>query len=57
MQEMWNKIGKLAYLETVHPFIVSNLCTSHQKRSTAAASVLLIGSSEEFGIPITAQQV
>ncbi|KAL3829307.1 hypothetical protein ACJIZ3_018109 [Penstemon smallii] len=56
MQEVWNKIGKQAYLETIHPLIISNLCVASHKSSTAAASVLLIGSSEELGVPITVHQ-
>ncbi|KAK6146264.1 hypothetical protein DH2020_020133 [Rehmannia glutinosa] len=56
MQEIWNRIGKQAYLETIHPLIISNLCVTPQKSSTAAASVLLIGSSEELGLPITVHQ-
>lgn len=56
MQEVWNKIGKQAYFETIHPLIISNLCVSPYKSSTAA-SVLLIWSSEEHGVPITVHQV
>ncbi|GFP81243.1 pentatricopeptide repeat-containing protein at3g06430 chloroplastic [Phtheirospermum japonicum] len=56
MQEIWNRIGKQAYLETIHPLIISNLCVAPHKSSTGAAAVLLIGSSEELGIPITVHQ-
>uniref|UniRef100_A0A7N0UW20 BEACH domain-containing protein n=1 Tax=Kalanchoe fedtschenkoi TaxID=63787 RepID=A0A7N0UW20_KALFE len=53
---IWNKIGKQAYLETLHPMVISNLVLSRHKSSEAAASVLLIGSSEELGVPITVNQ-
>ncbi|KAL2459379.1 protein serine/threonine kinase [Forsythia ovata] len=56
MQEIWNSIGKQAYLETIHPLIISNLCVAPHKSSAAAAAVLLIGSSEELGVPITVYQ-
>ncbi|XP_060173979.1 protein GFS12 isoform X2 [Lycium barbarum] len=54
--DIWNRIGKQAYVETIHPFVVSNLHGTPCKNSVAAASVLLIGSSEELGIPITVHQ-
>ncbi|XP_006349860.1 protein GFS12 isoform X2 [Solanum tuberosum] len=54
--DIWNKIGKQAYVETIHPFVVLNLHSTPCKNSAAAASVLLIGSSEELGIPITVHQ-
>ncbi|KAH0704978.1 hypothetical protein KY290_012023 [Solanum tuberosum] len=54
--DIWNKIGKQAYVETIHPFVVLNLHGTPCKNSAAAASVLLIGSSEELGIPITVHQ-
>ncbi|KAH0733837.1 hypothetical protein KY285_009544 [Solanum tuberosum] len=54
--DIWNKIGKQAYVETIHPFVVLNLHGTPCKNSAAAASVLLIGSSEELGIPITIHQ-
>lgn len=57
MQEIWNRVGKQAYLEAIHPLIISNLYIAHHKSSTAAASVLLIGSSEELGVPVTVHQV
>ncbi|XP_073275197.1 protein GFS12 [Primulina huaijiensis] len=56
MHELWNRIGKQAYLETIHPLIISNLSVAPQKSSSAAATVLLIGSSEELGVPITVHQ-
>ncbi|XP_016550897.1 protein GFS12 isoform X2 [Capsicum annuum] len=54
--DIWDKIGKQAYVETIHPFVVLNLHGTPCKNSAAAASVLLIGSSEELGIPITVHQ-
>jgi len=57
VQEIWDRIGKQAYLETIHPLVISNLFLSSHKTSAAAASVLLIGSSEELGIPIMVHQV
>ncbi|OIS96433.1 PREDICTED: protein GFS12 isoform X2 [Nicotiana attenuata] len=54
--DIWNKIGKQAYVETVHPFVVSNLLGTPCKSSSVAASVLLIGSSEELGVPVTVHQ-
>ncbi|XP_047323104.1 protein GFS12 [Impatiens glandulifera] len=56
MREIWNCIGKQAYLECIHPLVISNLWVSPDKSSAAAASVLLICSSEELGIPVTVQQ-
>lgn len=56
VREVWNKIGKQAYLATLHPSIMSNLYIAPHKSSAAAASVLLIVSSEELGIPITINQ-
>ncbi|KAJ6432158.1 hypothetical protein OIU84_019414 [Salix udensis] len=56
MQEIWNFIGKQAYLETVHPLVISNLCIAPHRSSAAVASVLLIGTSEELGVPITVNQ-
>ncbi|CAM8986013.1 unnamed protein product [Rhodiola kirilowii] len=53
---IWNKIGKQAYLAALHPMVISNLYLSRHKSSEAAASVLLIGSSEELGVPITVNQ-
>lgn len=57
MREIWNRIGKQAYLEMVHPLVISNLYAAPHKSSASAASVLLIGSSEELGVPITVHQV
>ncbi|KAH7517721.1 hypothetical protein FEM48_Zijuj09G0094300 [Ziziphus jujuba var. spinosa] len=56
VQEIWNHVGKLAYLEMLHPLVISNLNSAAHKSSAAAASVLLIGSSEELGVPITVHQ-
>lgn len=55
--EIWNRVGKQAYLEKIHPSVLSNLYIAPHKRSAAAASVLLIGSCEELGVPITVHQV
>lgn len=57
VHEIWSRIGKQAYLEVLHPIIISNLCVTSHTGSTVAASVLLIGSCEELGIPITVHQV
>lgn len=57
MREVWNRVGKQTYLETVHPLVISNLFVAPHKSSASAASVLLIGSSEELGVPITVHQV
>ncbi|XP_021756984.1 protein GFS12-like isoform X2 [Chenopodium quinoa] len=56
VREVWNHVGKQIYLETIHPLIISNLLNSPHKNSASAASVLLIGSSEELGVPISIQQ-
>ncbi|OMO53411.1 hypothetical protein CCACVL1_28649 [Corchorus capsularis] len=56
VRDVWNQIGKQAYLETIHPLVISNLYNSPHKSSAAAASVLLICSSEELGVPITVHQ-
>ncbi|XP_027364053.1 protein GFS12 [Abrus precatorius] len=56
VREIWNRVGKQAYLETIHPLVLSNLYISPDKSSAASASVLLIGSSEEIGVPITIHQ-
>ncbi|KAE9611270.1 putative protein kinase CMGC-CDKL-Cr family transcription factor WD40-like family [Lupinus albus] len=56
VREIWNRVGKQAYLETIHPLVLSNLYISSNKSSAASASVLLIGSSEELGLPITIHQ-
>lgn len=57
VREIWNSTGKQAYLETIHPLVISNLYVAPHKSSASAASVLLIGSSEELGVPITVHQV
>ncbi|KAL7197332.1 hypothetical protein ACSBR2_019972 [Camellia fascicularis] len=49
VREIWHWIGKQAYLETIHPSVISNLYVSPHKSSATAASVLLIVSSEELG--------
>ncbi|GAB2294187.1 hypothetical protein Dimus_028405 [Dionaea muscipula] len=56
VREVWNHLGKHAYLEKIHPLVISNLCIAPSKSSASAASVLLIGSSEELGIPVTVHQ-
>ncbi|XP_030949259.1 protein GFS12-like [Quercus lobata] len=56
VREIWDRVGKRAYLETIHPLVISNLYIAPHKSSAAAASVLLIGSSEELGIPVTIHQ-
>lgn len=57
VREIWHQVGKDAYLEMIHPLVISNLNAAAHKSSAAAASVLLIGSSEELGVPITIHQV
>lgn len=57
MRDLWNQIGKRVYLEIVHPLIISNLYNCPDKISASAASVLLIVSSEELGVPVTVHQV
>nr|XP_027120938.1 protein GFS12-like [Coffea arabica] len=54
--DIWNQIGKQAYLEAIHPLVLSNLFVAPNKSSAAAASVLLVGSCEELGVPITVHQ-
>ncbi|KAL3505559.1 hypothetical protein ACH5RR_030941 [Cinchona calisaya] len=54
--DIWNQIGKQAYLEAIHPSVLSNLFVAPNKSSAAAASVLLVGSCEELGVPITVHQ-
>eukprot|EP00261_Vitis_vinifera_P034416 XP_019075659.1 PREDICTED: protein GFS12 isoform X2 [Vitis vinifera] len=56
VREVWNRVGKQTYLEMVHPLVISNLFVAPHKSSASAASVLLIGSSEELGVPITVHQ-
>lgn len=57
VQELWKRIGKQKYLEKIHPMVLSNLYGVPNKNTSAAASVLLVGSSEELGVPITVNQV
>ncbi|KAJ0976456.1 hypothetical protein J5N97_018421 [Dioscorea zingiberensis] len=56
IRDLWNRLGKQTYLEKMHPLVISNLISSPDKISTSAASVALIGSCEELGIPITIYQ-
>ncbi|KAL1197808.1 Protein GFS12 [Cardamine amara subsp. amara] len=56
VRELWNQIGKRVYLQMIHPLVISNLYNSPDKISASAASVLLIGSSEELGAPVTVHQ-
>lgn len=56
VRELWKRVGKQFYLEKIHPLVLANLCSSLYKSSAAAASVLLIGSSEELGVPVTVHQ-
>nr|CAD1829709.1 unnamed protein product [Ananas comosus var. bracteatus] len=53
VRDLWKKLGKPTYLEKVHPLVISNLNNSPNKIAASAAAVVLIGSSEELGIPIT----
>lgn len=45
------------HLEFIHSVVLSNLYVSPHKSSSGAASVLLIGSSVELGVPVTVHQV
>jgi hypothetical protein len=56
VRELWKKLGKQTYIEKVHPLVITNLCNSPNKITASAASTVLIGSSEELGIPITVHQ-
>ncbi|KAG8052181.1 hypothetical protein GUJ93_ZPchr0001g32082 [Zizania palustris] len=56
VRELWKKMGKQTYIEKVHPLVIMNLYNSPNKITASAASVVLIGSSEELGIPITVNQ-
>jgi WD repeat-containing protein 81 len=49
-------LGKRTYIEKVHPLVIANLYNSPNKITASAASIVLIGSSEELGIPITVHQ-
>ncbi|TVU21077.1 hypothetical protein EJB05_30691, partial [Eragrostis curvula] len=53
VRELWKKLGKQTYIEKVHPLVITNLYNSPNKITASAASTVLIGSSEELGIPIT----
>lgn len=57
VQDLWTRVGKQVYLEKIHPLVISNLYNSPNKTSASVASIVLIGSSEELGIPITVHQV
>ncbi|XP_040378443.1 protein GFS12 isoform X2 [Oryza brachyantha] len=56
VRELCKKMGKQTYIEKVHPLVIMNLYNSPNKITASAASVVLIGSSEELGIPITVNQ-
>lgn len=56
VRELWKKLGKQTYIEKVHPLVITNLYNSPNKITASAASIVLIGSSEELGIPITVHQ-
>ncbi|KAG9459916.1 hypothetical protein H6P81_004424 [Aristolochia fimbriata] len=56
VREIWRQLGKQTYLEKIHPWVIANLYSSPHKNSATAASVLLIGSCEELGIPVTVHQ-
>ncbi|XP_071701722.1 protein GFS12 isoform X2 [Rutidosis leptorrhynchoides] len=56
VRELWSKIGKQLYFENIHLVVLSNLYVSPHKSSSGAASVLLIGSSDELGVPVTVHQ-
>ncbi|XP_057859002.2 protein GFS12 isoform X1 [Cryptomeria japonica] len=56
IRDLWKSVGLQAYLENIHPLVIKNLYISYDKNSAAAASVLLVGSCEELGTPITIHQ-
>ncbi|XP_076903267.1 protein GFS12-like [Bidens hawaiensis] len=56
VRELWSKVGKQVYLEGIHSMVLSNLYVSPHKSSSVAASVLLIGSTDELGVPLTVHQ-
>ncbi|KAG0487736.1 hypothetical protein HPP92_009831 [Vanilla planifolia] len=56
VHDLWKQLGKQAYLENIHPSVISNLCNSLDKVSVSVAAVVLIGCCEEVGIPITIHQ-
>ncbi|CAL9209100.1 unnamed protein product [Musa hybrid cultivar] len=53
---LWKQLGKQAYLEKMHSFVIANLVNPPNKVTACAASVALIGSSDELGYPITIHQ-
>lgn len=57
MQDLWKKLGKQAYLEKMHSLVIANLVNPPDKAIASASAVMLIGSSEELGFPITIHQV
>lgn len=57
VRELWKKLGKQTYIEKVHPLVITNLYNSPNKITASAASIVLIGSSEELGIPMFIRQV
>ncbi|XP_042422238.1 protein GFS12-like isoform X1 [Zingiber officinale] len=56
MQDLWKKLGKQAYLEKMHSLVIANLVNPPDKAIASASAVMLIGSSEELGFPITIHQ-
>ncbi|ERN01930.1 protein GFS12 isoform X1 [Amborella trichopoda] len=56
VRDIWKQLGKQAYLEKIHPSVISNLYMLPHKNTASAASVLLIGSCEELGVPISIHQ-
>ncbi|KAG0473397.1 hypothetical protein HPP92_015254 [Vanilla planifolia] len=43
VHDLWKQLGKQAYLENIHPSVISNLCNSLDKVSVSVAAVVLIG--------------
>uniref|UniRef100_A0A453EBV9 Uncharacterized protein n=1 Tax=Aegilops tauschii subsp. strangulata TaxID=200361 RepID=A0A453EBV9_AEGTS len=43
-------LGKQTFFEKLHPLVITNLYSSNNKISASAASIVLVGSSEELGI-------
>ncbi|KAJ3692978.1 hypothetical protein LUZ60_012073 [Juncus effusus] len=56
IRDLWSKMGKQVYMDKIHPLVIANLCNSPNKQSSSAASVLLVGSCEELGLPVTIHQ-
>ncbi|CAN6466622.1 unnamed protein product [Victoria cruziana] len=56
MREVWKIVGKRSYLQKLHPLVISNLYLLAHKNCASSASVLLIASCEELGIPVTIHQ-